>query len=421
MKIQLIVAFLLCMFVLPIQSQNPMRITLEECNTLAKQNYPLVKQYELIEKSKDYSIENAGKGYLPQININGQVSYQSAVTELPIHLPNLNIPSLNKDQYKLYAEINQPVYDGGMVKLQKKAQEVNASVEMQRLDIEMYKLKDRINQLFFGILLAEEQLKQLELMRSDLQNALNKMEASITNGTAFKSNRDVLKVEKLKLEQREIEFTSNRQAYIQMLGLFLNLKIDTMTIFVKPYHKVVTHVITRPELSFFEQQKRNIDLQQEILRVRINPKCNLFLQAGYGRPGLNMLSNTFGGYYIGGIRLNWSLNGFYTLKTDKAFLDITRKNIDLQKELFLYNITITLDQQSIEVQKLSALIRTDDEIISLRSQIKSTSSVQLNNGVISSNDFVRELNAEDQAKETKITHEIQLLMAEYTQQITTGE
>ncbi len=415
------IAFLFWIFVLPLCSQTNNSLALEDCYKLAKQNYPLVKQRELIEKSKDYSVQNAGKGYFPQLNINGQASYQSAVTQIPIQIPGMNIPSLSKDQYKLYGEINQPLYDGGLVKSQKLIQETNAGVELQKLDVELYKLKERINQLFFGILMMDEQLKQVELLKKDLQSAVAKTEASIANGIAFKNNLDILKVEQLKIEQRAIEYKANRSAYLQMLGLFLNQALDVNTQLLKPQNKLASQNISRPELLLFDQQKKNVDLQNDVLRSRVLPKFNLFLQAGYGRPALNMLSNTFESYYIGGLRLNWSLSGLYTLKNDKAILDLSRKNIDLQKELFIYNTNLSLKQQSAEVQKLSELLRSDDEIITLRSRIKTTSSAQLANGVISSNDYVRELNAEDQARETKILHDVQLLMAQYNQQTTAGE
>ena len=415
------IAFLFWIFVLPLCSQTNNSLALEDCYKLAKQNYPLVKQRELIEKSKDYSVQNAGKGYFPQLNINGQASYQSAVTQIPIQIPGMNIPSLSKDQYKLYGEINQPLYDGGLVKSQKLIQETNAGVELQKLDVELYKLKERINQLFFGILMMDEQLKQVELLKKDLQSAVAQTEASIANGIAFKNNLDILKVEQLKIEQRAIEYKANRSAYLQMLGLFLNQALDVNTQLLKPQNKLASQNISRPELLLFDQQKKNVDLQNDVLRSRVLPKFNLFLQAGYGRPALNMLSNTFESYYIGGLRLNWSLSGLYTLKNDKAILDLSRKNIDLQKELFIYNTNLSLKQQSAEVQKLSELLRSDDEIITLRSRIKTTSSAQLANGVISSNDYVRELNAEDQARETKILHDVQLLMAQYNQQTTAGE
>ena len=197
-------------------------LTLESCYELARQNYPLVKQHELISKSKEYSIENASKGYLPQLNLMGQASYQSAVTTVPMKLPGLNIPSLSKDQYKIFGELNQTLYDGGSIRMQKQILETNALVEAQKLEVELYKLKDRINQVFFGIILLHEQINQTNLFMKDIQNSIQKMNAAIKNGIALKNSEDILQAELLKAGQRIIELKANRESYYDMLGLFIN-------------------------------------------------------------------------------------------------------------------------------------------------------------------------------------------------------
>ncbi|WP_317897589.1 TolC family protein [Aurantibacillus circumpalustris] len=396
-------------------------ITLEECYSLAKQNYPLVKQRDLIHKSKEYSVQNISKGYFPQIAINGQATYQSEVTALPIKLPGVDVPSLSKDQYKIYGEINQPLYDGGMVKQQKRMQEASGVVEEQKLEVELYKLKERVNQLFFGILLIDEQLTLTELIRKDIRNGMDRTEAGIKNGVAFKTNLDVLRAENLKLDQRYTELKANRTAYLDMLSLYLNQNLEEGTSLIKPSEKIPSQSIDRPELIVFENQSKNISIQNDLLKAKNLPKFNAFVQGGYGRPALNFLSNKFEPYYVGGIRMNWSLTGLYTLKKEKAILDINRQSIDLQKELFLFNTNFALKQQSAEVSKLQKLLLSDNQIILLRSDIKQSANVQLQNGVINSTDYLREVNAEDQARGNRVLHEIQLLMAEYAQQNTIGE
>ena len=420
MKINYFFIFLM-LSALVSKAQSLKVITLEECYTLSKQNYPLIKQRELILKSKEYSVQNASKGYLPQIAINGQATYQSEVTALPIKLPGVDVPSLSKDQYKIYGEVNQALYDGGMIKQQKRMQEANAVVEEQKLEVELYKLKERVNQLFFGILLIDEQLTLTELIRKDIRSAMDGTEAALANGVAFKTNLDVLKAENLKLDQRSIELKSNRKVYLEMLGLYLNQSLAEETSLVRPSTKVASQTINRAELVVFENQSKNISIQSDILKAKNLPKFNVFLQGGYGRPALNFLSNKFEPYYIGGLRMNWSLTGLYTLKREKAILDINRQNIDLQKELFLFNTNFALKQQSAEVSKLQQLLTSDDEIISLRSGIKQSANAQLQNGVISSTDYLREVNAEDQARGNRVLHEIQLLIAQYAQQNTVGE
>lgn len=415
MKIKLLLLLMFCAGALRAQT-----LTIEECYTLAAQNYPLVKQRELINKSNEYSLQNLSKGYLPQLTVVGQATYQSEVTQVPIEVPGMTVPTLSKDQYKFYGEVNQTLFDGGVIKQQKITQEANSVVEQQKLEVELYKIKERINQLFFGILLVDEQLKQTELLKTDIKLGLKKTEAAIANGTAFKSSADVLRAELLNADQRATELKAARTAYAEMLSLFINKPLTAGVQLEKPKTLVVTQEINRPELTLYSYQNKTVDAQYKMLTARNLPKLNLFVQGGYGRPALNMLSNEFESYYLGGLRLNWSLSALYTMKKDKALLDLSRRNIEVQKETFLFNTNYTLKQQSAEVNKYNQLLTSDEQIVTLRTSVKNTASVQLENGVINTNDYLREVNAEDEARQNKIIHEIQLLMAQYAQQTTTG-
>lgn len=415
MKTKMLLLLLIATGALQAQS-----LTIETCYTLAAENYPLVKQRELLTKSNEYTLQNLSKGYLPQLTLAGQATYQSEVTQVPISVPGMNVPVLSKDQYKFYGEVTQTLFDGGVIKQQKLTQQSNLQVEQQKLEVELYKIRDRINQLFFGILLVDEQIRQTELLKQDIALGLKKTEAAIANGTAFRSSADVLKAELLNADQRTTELKAARIAYAEMLGLFINRQLDAGTALEKPKALVVSPDINRPEITLYDSQNKTIDAQYKMLTARNLPRLNLFVQGGYGRPALNMLSNDFEAYYIGGVRLNWSLSGLYTLKKDKSLLDLNRQTIAVQKETFLFNTHYTLRQQSAEVNKYSALLTSDNDIIALRTRVKQTASAQLENGVITSNDYLREVNAEDKARQNKIVHEIQMLMAQYAQQTTTG-
>jgi outer membrane protein TolC len=402
------------------RAQSTDQLTLNDCYRLALQNYPQVKQRELIAKTAEYTIENIQKGYLPQLNINGQASYQSAVTAIPIKIPGVDIPTLSKDQYKLYGEIDQTVYDGGEIKQQKKLQKTTEAINQQQLETDLYQLKDRINQLFFGVLLVDEQIKQNDLVIKDVQLGHDKIRASIRNGTAFKSNGDILEAQVLQDEQQSINLRASRKAYTDMLGLFIGRTVDENTLLVKPPSVDVTHDINRPELLVYDLQGKNLDVQNELLTVGTRPKLSLFLQGGVARPGLDLLSNNFAGYYIGGIKLTWSPSIFYTLKNNRALIDINRKNLAVEKETFLFNTNLTVKQQDADIGKYGQLLASDDRIIDLRTKVKNTAMAQLENGVITSNDFLTDVNDENQARQNKILHEVQLLMTQYNQQTTTG-
>jgi outer membrane protein TolC len=398
------------------------KLNIEQAYLLAQKNYPLTKQRGLITKTKEYTVANAAKGYLPVFSLNGQATYQSAVTSFPFTLPipGFSLPTYSKDQYKIFAEVDQVVYDGGLIKNQQQVASANELIQQQNLEVELYALYDRINQLFFGALLINEQLKQNELVKKDIENGINKAKALVANGTAYRSSVDELSAQLLQTDQSRVELKANKKAFIDMLGLFINSAIDENTVLEKPSSPVLVDSINRPELLFYDYQKKAYDLQDELLKTQLRPKFSLFAQGGYGRPGLNMLSNDFALYYIGGLKLNWNLGSLYTLKNQKQLIDINRKSLDVQKETFLFNTTVTQKQQSADLIKYLELLKKDDAIIALRESVKKAAAAQLENGVLSAHDYINQVNAEDQARQSLILHQTQLLQAQYNYQNTVG-
>jgi outer membrane protein TolC len=416
----IIFTLIICLHCWCADGQVPESLSVTDCYVAARQNYPLVRQLELIAKSTAYSVENAATGYLPQANINGQLSYQSDVTKIPLQLPGIDMPQMSKGQYKIFAEASQLIYDGGMIRQQQKMAVANAATASQKLEVELYQLQDRINQLFFGILLITGQLQQNDLIRKDIQLGIDKASVAVVNGSGLKSSVSVLKAELMKVNQRGIEQQFARKSYLDMLGLFINKTIPENIQLVNPTPTVTGSEITRPELKWFEDQKTGLDVQEMAVGIKNRPKFGAFAQAGVGRPGLNMLSNGSDPFAIAGIKMSWPLTGWYTAKKDKAIIELNRKAVDLQKETFLLNTNIQLKQQDRELQKLNELLKSDDEIIALRVSVKKVSAVQLENGAVSTSDYLREVNAEDQARQNKLLHEIQLITGQYQKQMTTG-
>jgi outer membrane protein TolC len=405
-------------------AQTNAELTIDSCYAKAKRNYPLVKQYNLIEKSKSYSLDNVSKGYLPQVNIGGQATYQSDVTQPTL---NQNLPgalpifeTISKDQYKIYGEVVQPITDLFTLSNQKDLVEKNAEVEIQKLEVELYKLRERIDQVFFGILMIDQQIVQTTLLKNDIQTGIDKTNAAIANGISLKSNLYLLQAEMLKADQRTTELTAARKSYADILSLFIAEPVTESTLIQKPPMPKFSSEITRPELEMYDRQKQVFDIQGNIVNARNLPRFSLFVQSGMGRPALNMLSNDFDFFYIGGLRLNWSLTSFYTSRKDKEILGFNQSTMDIQKETFLFNTSLAVKQQFNEVAKIEALIYSDSEIIRLRESIKNTAQSQLANGVISATDYVSFVNAEDQARQNLLLHQTQLLMVLYNNQTTTG-
>jgi len=414
---------LITLLLLPVFLQAQQKLSLTQAYQLAQQNYPLVKQRDLLKQTTGINIDNLSKGFLPQLSVSGQATYQSDVTQVTIPVPGISITPPSKDQYKIIAEANQLIYDGGIIKDQKNIQLLNDKAEQQKIEVELYKLKERINQLFLGILFLDEQLKQVDLIKTDLNNGIKKTEAQVNNGVAFKSNLYVLKAELLKTDQRTIELRSSRKGLTDVLGLFINQTLPADVQLERPVVEMpsMNNDIQRPELKFYATQENLLNGQYKLIDSRNKPKANVFLQSGYGRPGLNLLKNDFAFFYTTGVRLNWNFGGLYTKKNDKQLIDINIKSVEVQKETFLLNTNTALQQQQAEVDKLKQLIEKDNEIIDLRIKVKEAAKAQLENSVITANDYLREVNAEDQARQSLIAHQVQLLQAQINYQTISGK
>jgi len=410
------------LLVVKVQAQDNSRLSLPQAYDLARQNYPLIKQKDLVRQTADLTIENLRKGFLPQLNISGQATYQSDVTSVPVSIPGLKIDAPGKDQYKIQAELSQLVYDGGNTSAQKNVQNANALVEDQKAEVELYKVKDRINQLFLGILLVDAQLDQVAVVNKDIQSGIQKVEAQVKNGTAFRSSQLTLEAELLKNDQRVIELNANRKGLVDVLSLFINRSLPADVQLEKPtlVMTFAKETMARPELKLYNYQQDLFKVQNQLVSAKNRPRTSLFVQGGYGRPGLNMLKNEFDFFYIAGVRLNWGLGNLYTTRKERELLQVNQRMVDVQKELFLLNTNTQLKQQEAELNKLQQLIASDDRIIDIRKQVKDAAQAQLTNGVITANDYLKEVNAEDLANQNRIAHQLQLLQAQINYRTISG-
>lgn len=395
-------------------------ISLEECYQSAEKNYPLNKQRDLLAKSKDFNISNAVTGYFPKINISGTATYQSDVPHLNINMPGINIPSPDKFQYKAVADINQTIYDGGIISQQNDMIKANYELEIKKLEVELYKVKERITDIYFGILMLQAQTEQNELYKKDLQLVAEKVQAQVNNGVVLKSNLSVLQAEILKARQREIEMEAGRKAYIAMLAQLTGISISENATPVKPPQINISGEVKRPEIDMFKLQSDAAEAQRGMISAKNLPKINAFLQGGYGKPALNLFKNEGDFFYITGVSLVIPISGYYNQAREYELLNLNKLSTEVMKETFLFNTQLEINKQKEDIKKFDELLQTDNEIIQLRESITAASKAQLENGVINSNDYLRELNAQEIAKQNKIMHELQLLLIKYKNKITTG-
>lgn len=410
-------AWIACIRVSMAQTQA---LSIDTCYRLARIHYPLIVQEHLIEEAKDYTIRNINAGNLPQVGIYGRATYQSAVTEIPIHLPSVKVPELSKDQYRVYAELSQSIYDGGTLRAEREMAEAGSRLEARQLEVTLYRLKARIDELFFGMMLLNEKLAENSLYQQDIQAGLRKVIAAVDNGSALKSNRSKLEAELLAAEQQATELHAQRLSFARMLGIFIGRPVpDTVGLEAAP-KAIDTSGIARPEIEVFRDRSTLLHIQDKMLSAANRPKVNFFVDGGAGRPGLDMLDNRFRAYYIGGVNLSLPLSGFYTLRRKRALLDVNRQELASERETFLFQTRQELTGEQTAFEKNTALIDGDEKIIALRTQIKETSLAQLEQGAITSDDYLRDIHALDQARQQMSLHRVERLMNAYQAQTTAG-
>ena len=386
-------------------------LTLEACCKLAIGNYPLIKQKGLLEESTRLKLWNVTTSYLPQISLNGQVSYQSQVTTIPLKIPGIKIPEPDKDIYKFTLDINQAVFDGGVVLAQRNVEKASLKADIQNVEVELYKINDRVNQLYFSILLMQANENLARLAETEIKSRISKIESGIRNGIAIESNADILKAELLKTSQQLIEASSSKTAFLAMLQEMINVQLSPATVLSMPqtFSNAPVQENKRPELQFFELQKQKLEVSRQLVNTRWLPKVFGFLQLGYGKPGLNMLSSTFDKYYLVGAKLSWNPWNWNQTRNDKKLLSIQGKSIDIQREAFEQSVRISQQKNIADIDKYEQLMKNDDEIISLREKISNNAGAQLENGVITATEYITELNNLTMAKMNKELHKIQYI------------
>ena len=406
-----------------VSAQTVDRLTLSQTYDLAQKNYPVIKQKALVEQTANITIENLQKGFLPQLTVNGQGTYQSDVTGFNISFGGINIQPPDKDQYKVVGDLNQLIYDGGVIRQQKVAAHLNADVQQQRVEVELYQLKDRVNQVYLSILFLDEEIKQASLTKQDILSGIKRVEVQVKNGVALRSGLNQLQAQLLQNDQRTIELKETRKGLIQTLALFLNQSLNEETIvFERPVVNVnADSSISRPELKLYNDQSSLALHQSKLITSKNLPKVSLFAQGGYGKPGLDFLKNESVWFYTGGVRFTWPFGGLYTIKKEKQQTEVNKEMIDVQKETFILNTNTTLKKQWSEIEKYIQIEGRDEEIIDLREQVKKASLAQLENGVITADDYLRMVNEEDHARQSLIIHQIQLLQAQINYLTTLGK
>lgn len=409
---------LLLLFLLSFSSNAQQTLTLEECYTLVNKNYPLSKQTGLLEQKTTYEIDAINKGKLPKVDLNAQATYQSDVIGLPATLS--GIESLNKDQYRATLDVNQLIYNGGIIDANTKLKEAQLKTQQQQVEVNLYQLKNRINQYFFSALLLQEKKALLVARDQLLVSKIQEVKSGVKNGAILPASELVLEAETIKIKQQLIEIKFEIIKMLQNLSELTFTKIDSETILMQPTISVTNTEGFRPELAFYDLQNQQIEFSKSILSKSTLPKINAFGQAGYGNPGLNMLDNSFQSFYMVGLKANWNVFDWGKNKKDKKALDITKEIILSEKETFELNNKIELQQVDSEIKKMEQLLLSDIEMVQTREKIVKSSDIQMKNGVITTSEYLTEFTNLFEAKNNLKTHEVELSLAKSNLKIIKG-
>lgn len=399
--------------------------TLDECIGWAYDNYPQIKEMSLIEMTKGIDLKNAAYAWLPHLNISGKATWQSEVVEMPMDIPGMDI-NIPHDQYGLTAEFTQQIWDGGTSRSQRELAEAGAEVKKTQLETNLWSIRSRVQNVFLGIILIDKQLELNRLLRESLERSSEEVKSRMEAGVALPSDLDQVSVNILSCLQQRASLDADRKSYVKILGLLTGRDMTDVELAVP--QDAVNYVDdgardfeTRPEMAFYAAQLKQNEFQRRQLNTLISPKLNLSLQGGYGRPGMNMLSGDFSGYFVAGLKLQWNIGALYTRGLDKRRVNADAQKIDLTRKSFILNSSVEAEQKNNAILKARDVLEKDSEIIGLRQRIRASGENQYREGTIKMNDYLSMLDEEYKAKANESMHEVQLMMAVYDMKNTIGK
>lgn len=398
-------------------------VTLAWCLEKAEANHPMFSQYELLASQNELKIKNLNRNYLPEMNINGDAHYQSDVTVVPSAFAAFAPEPLDKDQYKVSLDVSQLIYDGGLTKSSKAVEELDNLINSQNVGISVYQLKEKVIGAYFSIIGLQESLSLLELTRETLLSRYKEVESAVRNGLVLSSNAEILKAELLKLDQREIEISTSITASYKILSILIREEIPDGTKLEWEAPAIDSYVpgFDRLEYNLFSLQQQKAESLKKLASVKRMPRLWAYGQAGYGKPGYNMLLNEFDDYYMIGARLTWNVWNWNKTKNEKTILDLNKEIVESNKNSFTQGLSTNLEQKLAEIARIEKLIPKDQEIADIRSGVVQTYASRLQNGVITATEYITELQAETEAKLNLRIHEVQLARAKYEYLATAGK
>lgn len=397
--------------------------SLEECRRLAREHYPEIRQYDLIEQTEQYDLSNAARAWIPQVVLSGQATYQSATPTYPeafdaiLQANGMDMAGIRKDQYKVAIDVSQNIWDGGQSKANREIAEAKAAEQRSRVDVSLYDLQSRVDNLYFGILLLDERVAQTEALIGVLDANLNRMRTYYNNGVAMQSDIDAIEAELLTARQTLGQVEASRGSYRRMLELFIGQPLAEEKLERPAMTDVSSRESARPELAMFEAQSNRLAAERKAITSSLMPRFNLFAQGYYGYPGLDMFKSMMSSEWtlnaIVGVRMSWNIGAFYTKNNNLNKLNVAERQLAVQRDVFLFNTQMQTTQDDGEIARLRGALEDDNRIVELRRSVRMSAESKSGNGVIDATDLLRKITDETTAMLNRSTHEIELLQAIY--------
>ncbi|MBN2682316.1 MAG: TolC family protein [Bacteroidales bacterium] len=404
-------------------------ISLAVCLSKANENFPLIKQRGLLSESSSLKIKNIAADNFPNLSLNGQATYQSDVTNVSLVMPEIpgigqipspDMPVPSKDQYKISLDVSQPIWDGGISKSRKNIENASLEADLQNVEVDIYKLWPQINNLYFSILVYEKNIETINLLSSELKDKLLVAQSALRNGVADSSSIEIINAELINIERQIIELEEGKRASVEMLKTIILFEIDDNTFFSIPNPGDFIIEGNRPELKLFELNRQKIEVSEKLISGKSSPKIYGFGQLGYGRPGLNMLSDDFDSFWIVGAKVSWNITDLKKNSREKQILEISKDMINVQEDVFKNSVDVQREKIEAEITKYNSLAEKSKELYEIRKSIAEKSSSKFKNGVISSNDLISDLNAKTRALLNLEFYKLQLIKAEVDLLTTNG-
>lgn len=414
---------ILLSFVVPI-SVFAQTLSLDSCLNLADKAYPLKKNEALLRQSAEINNKISSLTYYPSLKLNAQVSWQTDVTQLVIDNPMFSdlLPEIDKDQYRVYAEVNQTIWDGGVVANKRDLENARLETNLQQTAVDIYKYKEQLVDLFFVALSLQKQVEILQIKQWKIENVISDLRAAVNNDVAIPAQLDILTAEKLVLNQNITNLEYEIKSLIQILSQYCNTDFEENLTFLVPTPELnPVAELKRPELMLFDYSSQQILAGKDMLKSARNPKVFAFAQAGYGRPGLNMMSNDFEPYAIVGAKLVWTPWEWNKTKYEMQLLDVKSSMVNTNQEIFVLHQNAKLKAQAEKIAKIKELSVQDQTILDLRENITQAYLAQLNNGVIKSSEYLNVLNDENTQRLNLEMHQLMLYEAIVKYNILKGE